>query len=98
MVSDGGSAFVYYNGSISGRFRWAKEVQPTCPDPDGYYYFGAIPDVYLRAGVNPSWDPNPFFFEFGGYAHETAPWANSTLTCLLGYTCNFDAVQPYVGS
>jgi len=68
-----GSQYILYSGSISGSTSWTSTAVPegdnTCSasgtDSVGPY---AATDLYV--GVNPPWDPNPFFFELWHLASD----------------------------
>ncbi|GLB33159.1 hypothetical protein LshimejAT787_0100440 [Lyophyllum shimeji] len=53
-----GTQFIFYNGTISGRFVHPPG-QSSCPD----YHLGPHALTSLFVGVNPPWDDNPFFFD-----------------------------------
>jgi len=62
-LEEGGTQFIYYNGSLSGSFRHDPPTVSTssCGD-NGVYYFTNISNAFMRIGKNPPWDTNPFFF------------------------------------
>ncbi|KAF8060246.1 hypothetical protein FPV67DRAFT_1453361 [Lyophyllum atratum] len=53
-----GTQYIFYNGTISGRFVHPPG-QSSCPD----YHLGPHALTSLFVGVNPPWDANPFFFD-----------------------------------
>ncbi|KAM7196689.1 hypothetical protein V8F33_006029 [Rhypophila sp. PSN 637] len=61
---EGGTQFIYYNGSISGSFVHNKNhnIGDDCGE-NGVYYFTSGKDTsYMHIGVNPPWDENPLYF------------------------------------
>ncbi|KAK3366168.1 hypothetical protein B0T24DRAFT_597903 [Lasiosphaeria ovina] len=66
-LDDGGTQFIFYNGTMSGSF---VHNTPAISHPNatvcgdgGVYYFSDLANAGLRIGVNPPWDTNPFFFQ-----------------------------------
>ncbi|KAK0727511.1 hypothetical protein B0T26DRAFT_694813, partial [Lasiosphaeria miniovina] len=67
-LDDGGTQFIFYNGTMSGSFvnntPAASQPNVTVCGDGGVYYFSDLTDAGLRIGANPPWDTNPFFFQF----------------------------------
>ena len=59
-----GAQYIVFNGELSGSTEWASNAHPAGAPSDCY---GDVMGPYARAslfiGINPPWDPNPFFFE-----------------------------------
>lgn len=76
--------FIYYNGSITGKFQPGESSPKSCIS----YYLGTIANAGILVGVNPPWDTNPFYIEFT----HSGNVANSTLSQCIAPPCTFDAV------
>jgi hypothetical protein len=73
---DGGQ-FIYYNGTISGSYVFNQRNLSSCGD-NGTFYFSGLDNSYMRIGVDPPWDHNPFFFELGHYGNDWQSESNSS--------------------
>lgn len=58
----GSGQYITYSGALEGLFTYASPDVETCGDARTHYFY-ASDDTTLRVGVNPAWDPNPFYFE-----------------------------------
>lgn len=64
----GGSQYIFYNGTLGGSL---TTTNTSCGD-NGTYYFADIADTSIDIGINPAWDPNPFYFYLKHSAHGTS--------------------------
>ncbi|KAH7122767.1 hypothetical protein B0J11DRAFT_569511 [Dendryphion nanum] len=73
----GASQFMRFDGTVSGFTTYPPG--PNCVTDN----MGPYNKSYLYVGVNPSWDPNPFFFELYHLATETVSniggWTNNDI-------------------
>lgn len=73
LVNPQGSQYIIFSGSISGSTSWTSTAVPegdnTC-SASGTNSVGPYAATDLYVGVNPPWDPNPFFFELWHYASD----------------------------
>ncbi|KAF8055169.1 hypothetical protein FPV67DRAFT_1745338 [Lyophyllum atratum] len=69
-----GTQYIFYNGTISGRFVHPPS-QSSCPD----YHLGPHALTSLFVGVNPPWDANPFFFDLYHISSEGLPYTYDSI-------------------
>ena len=69
-----GSQYIKFSGEVTGTVSWATDTAPagrTGCAPDGQpHNMGHYTRSHLYVGVNPPWDPNPFFFELYHFASD----------------------------
>lgn len=72
-MMEGGTQFIYYNGSLAGSFvpnvkfkDQRDSIYQNCEEYSAYY-FEKLLKTGLYIGKNPEWDPNPFFFNLLQY-------------------------------
>ena len=82
-ILDGGTQFIYYQGTIEGVFTHNNPNLSSCGD-GGTYYFANLTNSSLRIGANPSWDNNPLFFELEHYGNSWQTTTNKRKRSSLG--------------
>lgn len=68
-VLDGGTQFIFYNGTLSGSFVPAEASRSICQQR-GPYSFGPYYNASMRIGKNPPWDENPIYFELDHFGTD----------------------------
>ncbi|KAJ5162309.1 hypothetical protein N7492_007701 [Penicillium capsulatum] len=86
-LEQAGTQFITYNGTISGRFEHPSSAPSKCSD----YYFDSLDDSFLRVGVNPPWDANPFYFSISHLGEKTSSH-NKTCFNVTPGGCTQDAI------
>jgi hypothetical protein len=75
FLSSQGSQFIRFSGTITGASSWTSNAvppgdsEPSCV-ASGTTTQGPFKRTSLYVGINPPWDPNPFFFELYHYASD----------------------------
>lgn len=64
---ENGSQYLAFNGTVSASVTYPSEFDSICKSTT----LGPYVNSYLYVGVNPPWDPNPFFFELYHLASES---------------------------
>jgi hypothetical protein len=90
-----GSQYILFSGNISGDVSWAPDASPEGTTASCYGgSLGSFARTDLYVGVNPPWDPNPFFFELYHFASDCeTSWCRTRDRILnldfssSGYTC-----------
>jgi hypothetical protein len=94
-----GSQYILYSGTIGSSTIWAPDVIP--PGTSGDCFNWTSPSyarTSLYVGVNPPWDPNPFFFELYHFASDCDSSFCFTTDGIYNLDFNSAAYQCYSGN
>jgi hypothetical protein len=80
-LSDAGTQFINYTGTISGSFAYRPPAPSNCSPT---YYFDSLNDSIVLIGTNPPWDPNPFYFSMDRRGSTSSPPAGSICLSFTG--------------